>query len=133
MPQKTRHWVRLVWKKCPVSTVHGRFMVSWNTKKKCIHHFTNLLFIPIMHMQEFQKYGNKWNLMWVFWVTSNIGTANLAQSLALFCPVLVCPQKSIMGFQFLAFFFKFVHQIGTKKVVNFWKSFIFYFWYSATP
>ena len=22
MPKKTRHWVRLVWKKCPVSTLH---------------------------------------------------------------------------------------------------------------
>ena len=39
------------------------FMVSWNTKK--VYSSFCKLFMPIMYMQEFQKYENKWNLRWV--------------------------------------------------------------------
>ena len=31
MPKKTRHWVRLVWKKCPVSNLEFELQIIWHT------------------------------------------------------------------------------------------------------
>ena len=76
-------------------------MVSWNTKKRAFIIFQTFYnFIPIINAQEFQKYEKS-----VFFLSyQQHETANLAQSLAHFCPVVDCPQKSIMEVQFLAFF-----------------------------
>ena len=50
-------------------------------------------------------------------------TAYPAHPVAIFCPVLVCPQKAIMTIKFVAYFLLSPHQIDLKKLSHVLKNF----------
>ena len=50
---------------------HGRFVVSWNTRKKSNQHL--ITFFLTYFMPELKKYARNWNLMMTFWAGSKIG------------------------------------------------------------
>ena len=54
MPQKTRPWAGLVWKKCPVSSYHGTALLQ-NQPKKLVNLVCNTLLVGLFYVSPIQK------------------------------------------------------------------------------
>ena len=96
---------------------HGRFVVSWNTRKKIKPTFDNLF--SYLFYARIEKIFKKLKSDEVFLSWQQDRTANLAHTEVLFCLGLICSQKTILGQLFLgwkkSFFFFFSTCADSKK------------------